>query len=245
MNDRSSSPTFSHGSHLTVLRTCITAMMAMLAVSCAGLPQLQPIEASADKSRQAACSAVFPSESWRLVHSIETVIAGHPAGVVMGITIVDPIASEIQAVIMTLEGLILFHARHSSDTTDILRAVAPFDSPKFAKGLIDDVRLLFLAPVGVTALSGISSSGAFTCRYIRSDTSTVDIVPGPDGGWLLREYDGRGKLRRKVTAHSPQDCSTTLDGRLPCHIDLEAFHRPAYVLKMSLIEAERLTEENR
>ena len=163
----------------------------------------------------------------------------------MGITIVDPIERDVQAVIMTVEGLILFHARHSSDTTDILRAVAPFDSPKFAKGLIDDVRLLFLAPVGVKALSGISSSGAFTCRYSRSDDSTVDIVPGQGGGWMLRQYDGRAKLRRKVTAHPPQDCKITPDGRLPCHIDLKAFRRPAYTLRMSLIEAERLTEENR
>ena len=244
MNARRSSAKNPHGSRLTVICTSIIAMMAILTASCARLPQLKTDNASAGGGQISACSAVFPTDRWRMVHSIETVIAGRPAGVVMGITIVDPIAREVQAVIMTLEGLILFHARHSSDRTDILRAVAPFDSQNFAKGLIDDVRLLFLAPVGVDSLSGISSSGAFTCRYIRSDASAVDVVPGQKGGWMLLQYDKRAKLRRKVTAHPPQDCATATDGRLPCHIDVEAFRRPAYTLRMSLIEAEILTEES-
>lgn len=244
MIDRRTTCTILHGSRLSVLLTCAIGLVAMLAASCARLPQLKTVEASAGKFRLTECSTVFPVDRWRLVHSIETAIAGHSTGVVVGITIVTPADREVEAIIMTLEGLVLFHARHWEDTTDILRAIAPFDSPLFAKGLIEDVRLLFLEPLAVKTLSGFSANGSFTCRYFRSDASAVDVLPSSEGGWILREYDRRAKLRRKVTAQPPGGCPAATDVRLPCHIDLEAYQQPAYTLKMSLIEAERVTKAN-
>ena len=214
-------------------------LLVVLVASCAHLPPLQTYGPPAGQGKESACGDVFPAARWRLVHSIETVIAGQSGGVVIGVTVVSPAEREVEAIIMTLEGLVMFHARSSGDSVDIRRAIAPFDSPRFARGLIDDVTLLFLAPAAVEKMSGISAGGYFTCRYVRKDASAVDIVPGPDGGWKLMEYDRRSKLRRKVTADSEGDCP---GARLPCRIDLKAFQRPAYTLKMSLIEAERDTE---
>lgn len=244
MIERRTTQTIAHGSRLAVLRSGTIALVAMLAVSCARLPQLTIADVSVGQGRQADCSAFFPLDRWRMVHSIETVVAGRSAGVVVGITLVSPAEREVEAVIMTLEGLVLFHARHSNHTTDILRAIAPFDSPHFAKGLIEDVRLLFLPPVAVKTLLGFTPNGNFTCRYIRSDGSAVDIVPGSEDGWVLRQYDRRADLLREVTARSQGNCSAATGVHLPCHIDLEAYQQPAYTLRMSLIEAERMTKDN-
>jgi hypothetical protein len=176
-----------------------------------------------------------------LVHAIETAVAGRPAGVVVGVTVIEPGEHAVEAVIMTLEGLVLFHARRSEKGVEILRAIAPFDSPLFAKGLIADVTLLFLPPEAVKATSGLSAGGDFTCRYIRADASAVDIVPGSANGWKLLEYDRRAHIRRRVTAHPQGDCPSDPQIGLPCRIELEAIQRPAYTLRMSLIEAERVT----
>jgi hypothetical protein len=227
---------------LLLLQSGCIAVLAMLVISCAGLPRLQPVGDSAEPDRSRQCSDVFPDDRWRLIHAIETVIAGRSAGIVVGVTLVDPQERAVEAIILSIEGLVMFHARASADAIDIQRAVAPFDSPHFARGLIEDVTLLFLAPQAVQTLSGLSDAGRFTCRYLRADDSAVDVVPGPDGGWKLREYDRRGNLRRRATVSPGGDCPSMVKARLPCRIELEALRTPAYTLKMSLIEAERGSE---
>jgi hypothetical protein len=224
---------------LLLLRSGCSALLAMLFFSCAGLPPLQPVGDSSEPDRYRQCSEVFPAGRWRLVHAIETVIADRSAGVVVGVTVVDPQERAVEAIILSIEGLVMFHARASADTIDIQRAIAPFDSPHFARALIGDVTLLFLAPQAVKMLSGLSAGGNFTCRFIRADGSAVDVVPGPAGGWKLREYDRRGNLRRRATASPSGGGSSMGEDSLPCRIELEAVRQPAYTLKMSLIEAER------
>ena len=226
-------------------RAGIAAALVMLAVACAQLPPLRVVGVSNEPDANPDCSTVFPTGRWRLVHALEPAISGSPAGVVMGVTLIDSDKREVEAIIMTLEGLVLFHARSGGDAVNVLRAIAPFDSPRLAEGLVADVTLLFLQPAAVNTVSGFSADAIWTCRYIRGDASVVDVMPGPRGGWKILEYNRRARLRRRVTADRLGDCLSTQGGRLPCHMDLEVFHGPNYTLKMSLIEAERITEGNR
>ena len=227
---------------LPVFPACGAALLALMLLACAGLPALEPIGSSSAAGSGADCSDVFLDDSWRMVHAIEPVISGKQAGVVMGITVVVPADGSVEAVIMTLEGLVLFHARSAGGTIEIQRALAPFDSPHFARGLIEDVTLLFLSPEAVKMISGFTAEGIFTCRYIREDGSLVDVGTVPAGGWKIFEYDRRKNLRRQVTAKPQAGCPSGPDVRLPCRIELKARQRPSYTLKMSLMEAERITE---
>ncbi len=226
-----------------VFRTCFILLLAALAVSCAGLPQLSPVGESSNRDQNSNCRDVFPEGSWRFVHAIETVIAGRPAGVVVGVTVISPGEPAVEAIILSIEGLVMFHARASGDTIDIQRAIAQFDTPEFASRLIEAVSLLFLVPAAVETTSGLSPDENFTCRYIRDDASVVDVMPGSDGGWKILEYDRRAKLRRRVKADPHRDCPSPQGARLPCRLELlDTMQIPAYTLNMSLIEAERITE---
>ena len=163
---------------------------------------------------------MFPEDGWRFVHAIETAVAGRPAGVVVGVTVITPGEPAVEAIILSIEGLVMFHARASGDTIDILRAIAQFDSPEFADRLIEAVSLLFLAPVAVETTSGLSPDENFTCRYIRDDESVVDVMPGPDGGWKILEYDRRAKLLRRVIADPHRECPSPQGAHLPCRLEL-------------------------
>ena len=215
---------------------------AALIVSCAGLPQLKPVDGSFAQDAVAACRDVFTDADWRFVHAIETVISGSSASVMIGVTVISPGTREIEAVIMTLEGMVMFHARSSEGAIEIQRAVAPFDSPHFAEGLIEDVTLIFMPPLAVKTTAGFSSDGALTCRYFRNDASVVDVMPGANGSWQLFEYNRRSNLRRRVIAAERTNCPPAQETDLPCRIELQALQGPGYTLKMSLIEAERINE---
>ena len=225
-----------------VLRFGAALLLVVLAGSCTSLPRIEPGPEAAGRDRSVNCRAVFPVASWRFVHAIETVIAGRPAGVMMGVTVISPEQRSVEAVIMTLEGLVLFHARGSEMAIDIQRAVTPFDSPDFARGLLEDVTLLFLAPKAVKSITGFTAGGTYTCRYFRSDDSVVDVIPATDGGWKILEYDRRSRLKRSSAADGRMDCSIPPGARLPCRLELQADGTPSYTLRMSLIEADRLTE---
>jgi hypothetical protein len=215
-------------------RTLTLLIAGALWVACAGPPALKPLPPAAADQTLDRCRSLFADHDWRLVHTIAAELPGAQTRTVIGVSLVSPAQRSIQAVLMTVEGVILFDATYAAGAVDVHRALPPFDSEAFASGLMQDVHLLFLAPDTAAFESGRLESEGPACRFVRKDGRTLDIVPEADGRWHLSLYEGR-RLLRQVRAEA---CGWA--PRIPCRLELTAQGRLSYHLEMSLIEAQPL-----
>ncbi len=205
----------------------ITSLIAvlMLCAGCLTAPETALVpEALEDPER---CVELFPSEPWECVHTIEAVIQGGMSSSLLGITKGDPTSRKLHTVLLTPEGFILFEAEQHGDTISVLKAVAPFDSSAFARGLMEDVNLLFLAPLGRLLKWGRTADGAVLCQWespagYREQISLSTVK-------TISFRDRHGDLVKEAVLHAP-----FLKG-LASQMELRA-HKPApYRLKMTLL----------
>lgn len=221
--------------------TCLSILFFLL--GCATLPELSPL-APLDSEQQAvqiqACDCVFPPVSARFVHSVETSFAGGRKGMMLGVTLIRPKENRIHAVMMTIEGLVMFDGRWEAGKVTIDRGVPPFDSPHFARGLLEDIRLVFLPPGEVPTAVGLVGDGASVCRYEREGGETVDVIADPDGGWRIYRY-ADGRRARTVQVGSILPVSHPEPFSIARKIVLSAQGQgaaPDYALTLTLLEAE-------
>jgi hypothetical protein len=216
------------------MKHALTFLIAgLLCVACAGPPALQPLPPAQATRALDRCRRLFPDSAWRMVHTIAAELPGQQTRTVIGISLVYPRHRTIQAVLMTVEGLVLFDAVYGQ-TLDVHRALPPFDSDEFARGLMQDVQLIFLEPDAKTVETGMWGADGRGCRYRCKDGRTVDVIAQEDGSWQLSLYDGRRPLRQ-INA---DPCRSDASDRIPCRLSLTAHGRLSYHLDMSLIEAE-------
>jgi hypothetical protein len=141
---------------------------------------------------------------------------------------------------MTVEGFVLFEAR-TDQAPAVERAVPPLDTPAFASGLLNDVKLMFLYPAGAPISVGYLESQKAVCRYATDKQQTVDIVSLPNGGAEIRLYDDTMALNRIVSgSFAEPDGDET--GH-PQRLKLTAPGWAGYELTMQLIEAVPLDEQ--
>jgi hypothetical protein len=173
------------------------------------------------------CVALFPSEPWECVHTIEADIQGGMSSSLLGITKGDPAGRKLHTVLLTPEGFILFEAEQHGDTISVLKAVAPFESPAFARGLMEDVDLLFLPPQGRASKWGRTAEGAVLCQWessagYREELSLSTVMK-------ISLVDRHGDLVKEALLTPP-----FVKG-LASQMELRA-HKPApYKLKMTLL----------
>jgi hypothetical protein len=159
----------------------------------------------------------------------------------MGITVISPMAQTIECVIMTLEGLVLFDTRYDQGLI-IDRAIPPFDRIEFAKGLMEDIRLIFFKPDGQLIGAGILEDGSSICRYKNLEGETIDIVTFVDNAWEIRQYGRDLRLSRTVRASSQTKASDSSQRVIPRRLELKAHGLPGYELSMSLVSAFSLSD---
>ena len=82
----------------------------------------------------------------------------------MGVTVISPEERKIESVIMTIEGFVFLDAYYDQKVV-INRGIPPFDSIDFARGMMDDIKLIFFKPEGGLIESGMSDDGSYLCRY--------------------------------------------------------------------------------
>jgi hypothetical protein len=173
------------------------------------------------------CVALFPSEPWECVHTIEADIQGGMSSSLLGITKGDPAGRKLHTVLLTPEGFILFEAEQHGDTISVLKAVAPFESPAFARGLMEDVDLLFLPPQGRASKWGRTAEGAVLCQWessagYREELSLSTVMK-------ISLVDRHGDLVKEALLTPP------FVRGLASRMELRA-HKPAsYKLKMTLL----------
>ena len=219
----------------------ILPALCCLIAACSTLPELQPGSDNTKISAPEACRAVFPEGKWQFVHSIEASFPGGGENVLMGVTVVDASLRTIDCALMTVEGFVLFRA-HMGKAIRVERAVPPFDREGFANGLLEDIRVMFLAPgVEVTRtgkLAGDDSPGEKpVCRYTGARGMTTDVIPGSGSRWKLRRYSPQGRLTRTVDAEK-RGGQEGFPGRL----NLTAHGPAGYTLVMTLVNVVRFDD---
>lgn len=216
------------------MKTAPALIAALLLAACASMPAIQSLDTNQGALCAGICRSHFPEGGWQLVHTINARIRGGRQATFTGVVILSPEDESIRCAVMTLEGFVLFEALDRGRVT-VKRAFGPFDDEDFAKGVMDDIRFLFVEPEGETTV-GLFEDGSRGCRYRATRDSSVDLMEGPDGGWRMCQYDSRGYPMRTMTADAPN-----ADG-FSRKIVLEAVGRHGYRLTMTLVEAVSIQE---
>jgi len=214
-------------------RFLIPAVLLLL-LSCAHLPPIAIKDGAFSSGVGNALDSrrIFPEGSWQFLHSIRVEMPGGRNFVMMGLTVMSSRLQTRRSVIMTLEGFVVFDGEYDHRII-VHRALPPFDSPHFAEGLMDDIRLIFFEPDGPVVAFGQLENGSTVRRRQTPDGSTVDIEALPDGDWQIRRYSPSHELVRTASAlHGEENPSG-----FPERIELTASGDQTYRLIMTLLEA--------
>ncbi len=178
------------------------------------------------------CYTPFPAKSWKAVHQIEAVIQERISSALIGITEGEPSEQKIHSLLLTPEGFVLFEAELREGALSVSKAMPPFDSPAFARGLIEDVALLFLAPQPLPSGWKRGEDGTWTCRWGRPGEARTEVHGSMEQGWKILRRNDQGVLTREVFLNGP------FVRGVASHMDLRAFGPAGYKLKMNLLQAD-------
>jgi hypothetical protein len=175
------------------------------------------------------CYVVFPAGPWESVHTIEATIRGGSSSL-LGITRGEPSERRLQSLLLAPEGFILFDAERRENGIAVRKAVAPFDSPAFAGGLMEDVTLLFLPPPVKPTTWEKEADGTMICKWEGPDDSRTEVTGSMDSGWRILRRDKRGKVTKEIVLNGP-----FVNG-LASRVELRAFKPAPYRLRMTLVQ---------
>lgn len=205
----------------------LTAMILACMVGCAHPPVIDPDLTDRHSVTADLCSDRFPQGRWQLYHAIEATVPGGKKTGLTGVSVLSSRERTIECALMTLEGFVLFRGRYDGSLI-VDRAIAPFDRPGFAKGLMNDLMLLFFAPVSPLQQTGRLENDARICRYGDSQRK-IDIILTDDERWRLNQYSTFNRLQR------------TIDGshQVPIapHLILKRRGWAGYTLDLRLVDA--------
>jgi hypothetical protein len=143
---------------------------------------------------------------------------------------------------MTLEGFVLFEALYDG-TIRVERAVPPFENQAFARGVMEDIRLIFFKPLARELTTGLLADGTGICRYGFDDGSFIDISPLQDNQWELRRFGPDRRLKRVVKHINNGNPTGQTRVGIADKIELTALGTPDYKLFLDLVEAIPLKNE--
>lgn len=217
----------------------------LVLASCAPQPviTLSPPAVVPEQAEQ--CAAVYPHGKWQFVHLITFSMPGGRKGTAIGVSVIDKGA--INAALMTVEGFTLFAASFDG-RLKITRAVPPFDKPGFGRGLMRDLRLIFLSPPGDNVQYGKLTDGSSLCRYQAASGQSTDVILLPARRWEIKQYNANHREIRTIEAWPPGYGIGRINGshklvkqwQPPERMELQACGPASYTLKMKLISFQKL-----
>jgi hypothetical protein len=222
------------------------ALLAFLAfilcsLGCSSMPRIsQPSQQDHSKLVE-KCNKIFPQGKWRFIHTIQVNIAGKKRTKLIGITQVDSKSRVLHSVLMTIEGIVVFDAKHKNQNTSVQKATPPFDSPHFAKGLINNVKLIFLSPKKDCIKSGSINRGEYICRYDIDKHRTKDIhINKNANAWSVYVYND-GKKTRTLHAEIADSHDKFTQYLPPKKLYLKLYgSNNNYSLRMELVKAKEI-----
>lgn len=213
----------------------------LISAGCAGLPPVVSLDNSDALDKQSLSrelNTLFPTDSFQFVHAIELTMPGSHSAMLMGVVNIHPRHRAIHCVIMTLEGLVLFEADHTSEAFTIHRAIPPFDSQALVQGLVSDIDLIFFTPRGRLNAWGKLENENTILRFSEPDGGTIDIVISPDRTiWTQHLRSGSHRIKRCVNYIFPQAATNSQPPVFPKSITLTAAFPSRYTLTMTLTDA--------
>nr|WP_320194235.1 hypothetical protein [uncultured Desulfobacter sp.] len=227
----------------------LVVFIFFIGAGCADLPHIIPINTSPvpEQSISRELNQLFPTGAFQFVHAIELTMPGSHSAMLMGVVNIHPRQQAIHCVIMTLEGIVLFDADHTSEAFTIHRAIPPFDSRALAQGLISDIELIFFKPQGKISAWGQLENKNKIFRFSEPGGETLDIVISPDRTvWTqnLRSPSHRIKRRVKYVFSKPQTATNSRPFVFPKSITLTAAFPSRYTLTMTLTDANLIPDTN-
>jgi hypothetical protein len=217
------------------MKGILLLILTVFLFSCQTLPLINAPVSPAD-GQDLICPSPFLKEKYRLVHTIETRMAGDTQSAIIGVTLADPSTRFVSCAIMTVEGMVLFEAESGPGILKVKRALPPFDSMDFAKNMIEDIKLIFFAPEGQILKKGNLPDGAAVCRYREENGGWIDVITDKSEGIAIKRYTSDGILKRRVKFNK-----TTAN--IYQSIELQANEAFSYSLLMTLIEAQPAENE--
>jgi hypothetical protein len=219
-------------------RLLATIVLMFWVAACARLPVIRPPAPGRVIPSYRSCRDLFPQGRWQLHHAIEATVPGGGKTLLTGVTVLCARQRSIESALMTVEGFVLFSGRFDGALT-VRRAVAPFDRPGFAQGLMDDLRLMFFVPQGPLCMTGEGLPRHRICRYCRPDRTT-DIIVTPQNIRHIQHYTSRNRLDRSIEAGDIEVVAGTPFAR---RMTLEDHGLLGYRLVLELLEAVPLKDE--
>lgn len=208
---------------------------------CASVPHISQLPSQETSKIQKDCRKIFPQGKWRFVHSIQVNIAGKKRTNLIGITQVDSESRSLQSVLMTIEGMVVFEAKYDKQDIKIKKSTPPFDSPHFAKGLIQDVKFIFLLPSGECIDAGLSENDEYICRYKKDSSHTKDIEVSKNKRQYTVNLYNKGKKIRTLSAIYRNSTQKSSPYSPPQRLQLKSYSPSNnYSLKMNLIKTNRI-----
>jgi len=236
-------PSSRPGSRLSRQGLALFLVLLLPLFACSSIPRINSPTPKEASRIQKDCRDIFPQGRWRFVHSIQVDLAGKQKTKLIGITQISSRSRRLHCVLMTIEGLVVFEAKRAQGNTVIKKATPPFDTARFAQGLMQDVQFIFFPPQGECIKAGLTNNKKKICRYKSDSSHTRDILMEKEnGGWSVHHYK-EGDLARSFQAFPGDSTEEPLSQAYPQEILLEA-NTPSwdYSLKMRLIKARNLNK---
>jgi hypothetical protein len=177
-----------------------------------------------------ACYAIFPTGPWESVHKIEATFRRGGSFTLLGVTKGNPSEQNLESVLLTPEGFILFEAEYKKNGMTVRKSVPPFDSPAFAKGLMEDVTFLFLSPGTDPITWGRKGDGMLICNWEGPNGINTEITGSVGNGWKILRRNKEKKIIKEVTLDGP-----FING-LATRIEIRAFTPLSYKIRMTLLQ---------
>jgi hypothetical protein len=209
------------------LDICLLGFL-ILSVGCVSLSEKTLVPGSPDDLP--GCYAVFPAGAWESVYKLEATIRGGGSFSLLGVTKGEPSERRLQSLLLTPEGFILFDAELRDGEMAVRKAVAPFDSPAFAGGLMEDVSLLSLPPRLKPTGWEKKMDGTMICNWEGPDDSHTEVTGSMESGWRILRRDKYREVIKEVVLKGP-----FVKG-LASHVELRTFEPASYTLRMTLVQ---------
>lgn len=212
------------------MKSLSLVFLTFFLVSCQTLPSIHSSGLQAD-TKGITCPDPFLKEKYRMVHAIETRLAGKTQTAVIGVTSADPSTRTLACAILTAEGMVLFEAESTRDHVKVHRALPPFDSEELSRNMIQDIELIFFAPEEQIHTRGNLPDGSTVCRYRLGNRDWIDVIGDQSGTIEIKRYSLCGILKRHIIFNkAPENIYPS--------IELQAYETFNYSLRMNLIEAQ-------
>ena len=147
------------------------------------------------------CLSVFPAKPFRAVHKIEADLPFGGYGTFIGVTEIHPDTGLIKIILLSPEGITLLDAECMGSEIIINSGIPPLDKKDFAAGLSDDIRFLFMPPIGAIEGALNNQDGSPYCIWTKDNLRT-EILKGKDRT-IINDIKGRTKIIRQAVLMPP------------------------------------------